>query len=212
MLNKKTALALLLIIVLMVVLAGCQKEDPQNKLAQAEKEVAQKAASANAQGIDPQYQRDVSNLKLELKKNPKDADTMVELGNLYIDNFEYTKAIDMYTQALEYKKDNAALRTDLGSAYYRLGMLEQALEYFKEATEADPKHAQAWYNIGVVYHVQEKRQETIDAWETYLKVETDEEKKKPIQLEVEKLRNGEPFNKPAEEDPAATQGSPSSPM
>lgn len=206
--RSKLVSAVILIVISSMVTAGCALKRSAPTVGEVLKDIEKATATSNAQGFDPAYLRDVSNLKLKIKKNPNDKDTMVELGNLYLDNFEYPKAIETYTRAIKLDDKNPVLVTNLGSAYYRMGQLETAISYFKQATKIEPNHAQAWYNLGVVYHKQEARAETIEAWEKYLLIEKDSkdtEQIEPIKLEVSRLKRGEPFNKGEEEQSSSDE-------
>lgn len=204
--NRTIFSALVIAAILLVSLPGCNKNSKETELEKMTKQIEAETASGNAQGANAEYIRDVANMTLALKKNPKDSATMIKLGNTYLDNFEYKKAIAVYLEALKYKKKDVNVMTDIGAAYYRLGQLEPALKYFEKSVEIDPKHTQAWYNMGVIYHFKEDREHTIATWEKYLALETDAEKKSPIELEVARLKKGEPFLKPSDEESADSSG------
>jgi tetratricopeptide (TPR) repeat protein len=65
-----------------------------------------------------------------LQRNPKDADMLAKVGNLYYDAQLYPKAIEYYQQALKIAPGNADIRTDMGTAMFYLGDSEKALAEF----------------------------------------------------------------------------------
>lgn len=85
-----------------------------------------------------------------LKANPKDFDTLSQLGNIYYDTENFREAVDYYGRALEAQPNNANVRTDMGTAYFRLNDPDRAIKEFELALKSDPKHAQTMFNLGIV--------------------------------------------------------------
>src|SRR5262249_3437803 len=56
-------------------------------------------------------------LLTKLQANPKDLNTLTQLGNLYYDGQAYPQAIEYYTKALQVNPKNPDVITDLGTAY-----------------------------------------------------------------------------------------------
>ena len=54
----------------------------------------------------------------KLKADPKNLDLITSIGNLYYDAKQYPVAVDYYGRALEMKPSDAAVRTDLATAYW----------------------------------------------------------------------------------------------
>lgn len=86
----------------------------------------------------------------QLKKDPNDSATLVELGNLYYDTRQIKDAVQYYERAVKLQPANPRLRTDLGNAYYYLGDTTAAEQQFEAALKADPKFADALFNIGMI--------------------------------------------------------------
>src|SRR6266704_7088227 len=55
----------------------------------------------------------VKELTSKIKQNPKDFDSIVELGNINFDQKNYDDAINLYKKALEVRPDDLSLRTDM---------------------------------------------------------------------------------------------------
>ncbi|MBI3670691.1 MAG: tetratricopeptide repeat protein, partial [Acidobacteria bacterium] len=85
-----------------------------------------------------------------LKADPKNADTLVQLGNLYYDNHVYPQAIEYYTRALELRPNDPNVRTDLGTAFWYSGFAEKAVAEYQKSLAANPTHANTLFNVGVV--------------------------------------------------------------
>jgi tetratricopeptide (TPR) repeat protein len=89
-------------------------------------------------------------LKVEAEKNPKDAGSRIQLGNLYFDAERYAEAIQWYDGALKVDPRNINASTDLGIAYYYTNKPDLALAQFEKSLAIDPKHAKTLLNIGIV--------------------------------------------------------------
>ena len=105
-----------------------------------------------------------------LKRNPKDADTLTKLGNLYYDSQLYAKAIEYYGQALKITPGNPDIRTDMGTAMFYLGDPDKALAEFEKSLSYRPNHANALFNTGIVrWQGKKDVKGAVVAWEQLLK-------------------------------------------
>lgn len=106
----------------------------------------------------------------ELKRNPKDSDTLAKVGNLYYDAQLYAKAIEYYRQALKITPANADVRTDMGTAMFYLGDSDKALTEFEKSLSYKPNHANTLFNSGIVkWQGKKDAKGAIAAWEQLLK-------------------------------------------
>ena len=85
-----------------------------------------------------------------LKADPKNADTLVQLGNLYYDNKIYPQAIEYYTRALELRPKDVNVHTDLGTAYFYSGLADKAVKEYEKSLAVDPNHANTLFNLGIM--------------------------------------------------------------
>lgn len=83
-------------------------------------------------------------------KNPNDATSLANLGNVYYDGEQYAEAIKYYQRALDFEPNNADVRTDLGTAYWYLGDADRALSEFKKSLKVRPNHPGTLFNLGIV--------------------------------------------------------------
>lgn len=105
-----------------------------------------------------------------LKKNPKDAETLAKVGNLYYDAQLYTRAIEYYQQALKINPSNVDVRTDMGTAMFYLGDTDKALAEFEKSLSYQPNHPNTLFNAGIVkWQGKNDAPGAIAAWEQLLK-------------------------------------------
>ena len=104
-----------------------------------------------------------------LKVDPKNADTLIQLGNLYYDHQVYPEAIEYYNRALEVRPKEVNVRTDLGTAYWYSGFPEKAVAEYEKSLAAEPSHANSLFNLGVVQlEGMKSPARAIAAWERLL--------------------------------------------
>lgn len=89
-------------------------------------------------------------LRATAERNPTDAETRVQLGNLYFDAERYPDAIRWYEDALRADPRNVNASTDLGIAYYYSNQPDRALSQFDTSLSIDPKHSKTLLNVGIV--------------------------------------------------------------
>jgi len=105
-----------------------------------------------------------------LKVNPKDAPTLVQLGNLYYDHKSWPEAIRYYQQALDIRPDDNDVRTDMGTAYYYSGFPDKALDQFNVVLKKSPNYPNTLFNLGIVRRDAYKdKAGALAAWDKLLK-------------------------------------------
>jgi tetratricopeptide (TPR) repeat protein len=111
---------------------------------------AQSSAGSAQQGSPPFEESRAAQLKAAADRNPVDAETRVQLGNLYFDAERYDEAVRWYGAALQVDPKNVNASTDLGIAYYYSNQPDRALAQFDKSLELDPKHSKTLLNVGIV--------------------------------------------------------------
>jgi tetratricopeptide (TPR) repeat protein len=86
----------------------------------------------------------------KLKADPKNPELLTAAGNLYYDAQQYPVAIDYYTRALEARPSDAAVRTDMATAYWYMGNADTAIAEFNKALAFAPANPNTLFNLGVV--------------------------------------------------------------
>lgn len=109
------------------------------------------AAAAPAAQAPPVFDESrATALRATAERNPTDAETRVQLGNLYFDAERYPDAIRWYEDALRVDPRNVNASTDLGIAYYYSNQPDRALSQFDTSLSIDPKHSKTLLNVGIV--------------------------------------------------------------
>jgi tetratricopeptide (TPR) repeat protein len=86
----------------------------------------------------------------KLNADPKNADLLTSIGNLYYDGQQYSIAIDYYNRALQSKPSDASVRTDMATAYWYTGNADEAIVQFNKALTYAPNNPNSLFNLGLV--------------------------------------------------------------
>lgn len=93
---------------------------------------------------------EINGLKRRLKDNPRDADALARLANIYHEVAMWEQAIEYYELALEVRPDEPDWITDMGVCQRNAGRFEEALSLFGRAQEVNPDHWQSLFNTAIV--------------------------------------------------------------
>lgn len=101
-----------------------------------------------------------------LKKNPKDLQALIGMGNSYMDLAQvtedpkkYQKATEYYRKALDIDPKKPSVRTDMAVAYDYLGASDIAKEELGKVIKENPKFYQAYFNRGVILYKSDRNLE-----------------------------------------------------
>lgn len=85
--------------------------------------------------------------------NPRDADAHVQLGIIYLDRRQESRAAEHFTKALEIDKDEIDANYELGRIARTRKELQKALDHFAVVVEQDDKFrlSEIWREIGATY-------------------------------------------------------------
>ena len=112
---------------------------------------AQTAPQApQAQTAKPFDESRANTLKAAIEKDRNDAESRVQLGNLYFDAERFADAARQYEDALAVNPKHVNASTDLGIAYYYMNQADRALAQFDRSLAIDPAHTKTLLNIGIV--------------------------------------------------------------
>lgn len=89
-------------------------------------------------------------LLAKLQSDPKNADLLIQVGDVYKMTHQFKMAADYYGRSLEVDAKNVAVRTDMASCLYYQGDVDGALAQLDKSLTYDPKHAGTLLNIGVI--------------------------------------------------------------
>jgi tetratricopeptide (TPR) repeat protein len=118
----------------------------------------------------------------KLKSDPRNADLLTSVGNVYYDAQQYPIAVDYYDRALKTRPSDSAVRTDMGTAYWYMGNADAAITEFNKALTYDPNKPNTLFNLGLV-KLQGKK-DTVGAvadWEKLLTANPNYEAKDKVQ-------------------------------
>ena len=128
-------------------------------------------------------------LLAQLQSKPKDAETIIKLGNLYYDSQAYPQAIEYYEKALTFQPNNADVRTDLGTAYWYMGNADKAIASFEKALAIRPTHPGTLFNLGIVkWQGKKDPKGAVVAWEKLLQSNPDYPQKDQVQMLIERAK------------------------
>ena len=113
------------------------------------------AASATVQPPSPAQLKAMADNQaaqqiLKLKSDPKNSDLLTNVGNVYYDAQQYRVAVDYYGRVLQIKPSDAAVRTDMATAYWYMGNADAAIAEFNKALKYAPTNPNTLFNLGVV--------------------------------------------------------------
>jgi tetratricopeptide (TPR) repeat protein len=102
---------------------------------------------------------------------PKDYNSLVGLGNNYMDNGNFALAAECYRRALAIDGSSADVRTDYGACLHGMGLPNRAIEEFKKVLVQYPKHGIANFNLGIVYREMGENDSARLYWNKYLSLD-----------------------------------------
>jgi tetratricopeptide (TPR) repeat protein len=132
---------------------------------------APQAASGGSAPVSRELAQKITELEKAALRNPGDATTWTNLGNLYFDSGMAKEAISAYERSLQLAPDNPDVITDLGTMYRDTGNFAKAVECFRKASALNPGHENALFNQGVVFYYDlGQRVEAERAWRRLLEI------------------------------------------
>ena len=125
-----------------------------------------------------------------LRVDPKNVESLVQLGNLYYDHHVYPQAIEYYARALELRPNDVNVRTDLGTAYWYSNLPQQAVKEYEKSLAINPSHPNTLFNLGIVRSQGlQDAAGAIVAWEKLLKTNPDYPEKQRVLDLITKARS-----------------------
>jgi len=97
------------------------------------------------------YDNAISYFETAANRNPKRADTWVQVGYCKVKQGKSAEAIKAYQNALELRPNSEEIHNKLGDAYYYAGRLLDAIASYIRAATLRPDNADAHYNLAVAY-------------------------------------------------------------
>jgi len=113
------------------------------------------SADAGAQSPTPAQMQKMADTQAaplieKLKADPKNAELLANIGNVYYDAQQFPTAIDYYQRTLKVEPANTSVRTDMATAYWYTGNADTAIAEFQKSLSYEPNKANTLFNLGVV--------------------------------------------------------------
>jgi tetratricopeptide (TPR) repeat protein len=105
---------------------------------------------------------------------PGSYDSLVILGNNFMDGHHYSMAIECYTRAAAIDSTKPSLFTDLGVCYHYSGNSEKGIELMERALALDNRHKITLFNLGIVYRELKDYDKVRTYWSRLIELYPDE--------------------------------------
>src|SRR5207247_11422247 len=128
-------------------------------------------------------------LTFKNKQDPKDFDSIVELGNINFDQKNYDDAINLFKKALEIHPDSLGVRTDMGTAMLFLKRFDEAIATFQGSLQTAPNDAETLLYLGVaMLHGKSAPQSALQYWEKLVETNPNHPKAAFVREQIKKLK------------------------
>ena len=111
----------------------------------------------------------------QLNNLPDDYESLVKMGNDFMDDRNYPVAAECYRRALAIDGSSNNVRTDFGACLHGMGLPQRALQEFRTVYEEQPEHPVVNFNLGIVFHDLGMPDSTRYYWQRYLVLEPEGE-------------------------------------
>jgi Tfp pilus assembly protein PilF len=123
-------------------------------------------------------------LLAKLKDDPKNADLLIQVANIYFSTHQFKAAADYYGKSLDVNPKNTPIRTQMASCLYYLGDVDGSLQQLTKATTDDPKDANSLFNLGMIrLRGKKDTKGALAAWAQLLKANPDLAPEKKAQVQ-----------------------------
>lgn len=131
----------------------------------------------------------VAPLLAKLKTDPKNADLLNQIGNIYRVTHQFDVAAGYYQKALDANPRNVGARTDLASCLFYQGDVDGAIAQLEKSLTYDPRHAGTLLNLGIVrWKGKSDAAGAIESWNQLLKYHPDFEGKPMVEQMIAEAR------------------------
>jgi len=149
----------------------------------------QSGAQTPAADTEAALQQQVAPFLEVVKKNPRDYDSLVKLGDMYYDAKEYPNAIQYYGRALAIHPESPDVRSDMATAFWYTGDADRALAEMETSLKYQPGHPQTLFNLGWVrWQGKADAMGAVDAWQKLLKANPEYPQKQQVEQYIAKAK------------------------
>ncbi len=123
-------------------------------------------------------------LLAQLKKDPKNAAVLAQVGGVYQSAHQFDDAADYYRKSLDINAKDVSVRTSLAACLFYSGDVDGAVSQLEKARTYDPKDVNALFNLGYIrWKGKKDAPGAIADWQELLKLHPNLDRK----AEVEQL-------------------------
>ena len=108
-----------------------------------------------------------------LEKEPKNAQTLMSIGQCYQSRGDPAKALEWYGKIDPATVDDPTVLYNIGTDYYNNSRFEKALTYYRKAVDLRKDFADGLYQLGLTELNLQNNAEAAAAFESYLKIDPD---------------------------------------
>jgi tetratricopeptide (TPR) repeat protein len=172
---------------------GSQQAPGGGALPAGTEQAAAPASAGTGQAAAALDESRVRELTARAEQGPGDAESRVELGNLYFDAERFTDAIQWYEAALKIDPADVNVSTDLGVSYYYTNQPDRALEQFEHSLSVDPGHTKTLLNMGIVRAFGKQDLEgATQAWQRLIEIAPDSPEARAARQALDGMRAAHP--------------------
>ncbi len=141
----------------------------------------------------------VAQLMQKIAANPKDAVSLLALGNAYFDSGDYATAADWFRKATVADPTNVPAFIGLGTAAFNNNDSATAATAWNEAVRLDPKNVEGHYDLGFLYLNQTPPDMAgvQREWGLVVQLAPNSDVAKTVQAHLTALSSAAPFASPA---------------
>lgn len=137
----------------------------------------------------------------------RSAESLHTVGRFYLTQKEFDRAIEELKNAEKLDSKNAQIQNDLGVAFLgksrvsdkKLEFQSNASEKFEEALELNPNLLEAYFNRAIALQEQNLQNQAIEAWQEYLKRDSDSPWAEEAKKNLERLKSEADQSKTSDE-------------
>ena len=164
--------------------------------------------------IKPNSTQNPEDLYLEaIKKNPNDKQAYEALGRLYLQNKNFSEAVEIYEYLTKLNAGKDIYFSNLGLAYYSVGEYQKGTASYEKALNINSKIPARWINLALCFEAMEEYNKAVKAItqalqldrlntnyltllaDIYIKLENNVRAEEVL----EQILSSDPTNKPARE-------------
>jgi len=161
-----------------------EKEDRRSRRESAERSF-QRGLELEQRGI---VQEAVKAYEAAVQLDPGSAGGWLNLGTIFFNQRQFTRAEAHYKKALEADPDYALAHFNIANLYDERGDYRHALMHYQQAVRLNPTYADAHYNLALLYQAAGHVMEAVRHWKIYLKLDPGSSWGAIARRELEKLR------------------------